>query len=87
MSILVIAEHDKSSLLPATLNTVTAAGQVGGDVHVLVAGQDCGAIAEAASKIALPPLASSHRRLTLDACRSETTPSVVSAKELEEVSG
>ncbi|MCY3769228.1 MAG: FAD-binding protein [Gammaproteobacteria bacterium] len=52
MSTLVIAEHDKSDLLPATLNTVTAAVQVGGDVHVLVAGQDCSAIADAASKIA-----------------------------------
>ena len=52
MSILVIAEHDKSALLPATLNTVTAASQVGGDVDVLVAGQDCAAVAEAASKIA-----------------------------------
>jgi electron transfer flavoprotein alpha subunit len=52
MSILVIAEHDKSVLLPATLNTVTAAGQVGGDVDVLVVGEDCGAIAEAAAKIA-----------------------------------
>ncbi len=51
MSILVIAEHDQSDLLPATFNTVTAAAQVGGEVHVLVAGQDCGAIAEAASKI------------------------------------
>lgn len=52
MSILVIAEHDKSALLPATLNTVTAASQIGGDVDLLIAGQDCGAIAEAAAKIA-----------------------------------
>lgn len=52
MSILVIAEHDQSELAPATLNTVTAAGQVGGDVHVLVAGQDCAGVAEAAAKIA-----------------------------------
>ena len=52
MSILVIAEHDKSELAPATLNTVTAAGQVGGDVHVLVAGQDCAGVADAAAKIA-----------------------------------
>ena len=51
MSILVIAEHDKSVLAPATLNTVTAASQVGGDVDVLVAGQDCAAVAEAAAKI------------------------------------
>jgi electron transfer flavoprotein alpha subunit len=52
MSILVIAEHEKSVLLPATLNTVTAASQIGGDVHVLVVGQDCGVIAESAAKIA-----------------------------------
>jgi electron transfer flavoprotein alpha subunit len=52
MSILVIAEHDKSVLLPATLNTVTAATQVGGDVDLLVAGQDCGAVVDAAAKIA-----------------------------------
>ena len=39
MSILVIAEHDNSSIKPATLNAVTAATQIGGDVHVLVAGQ------------------------------------------------
>ena len=51
MSVLVIAEHDKGDLLPATLNTVTAASQVGSDVHILVAGQDISGIAEAASKI------------------------------------
>ncbi len=52
MNILVIAEHDNADLAPATLNTVTAAGQVGGDVHVLVAGQDCAGVADAAAKIA-----------------------------------
>ncbi len=55
MSILVIAEHDKSVLALATLNTVTAATKiataVGGDVHVLVVGQDCTGVAEAAAKI------------------------------------
>ncbi len=51
MSILVVAEHYNSELSPATLNTVTAASQIGGDVHVLVAGQDCSAIGEAAAKI------------------------------------
>ncbi|NKB62177.1 MAG: electron transfer flavoprotein subunit alpha/FixB family protein [Gammaproteobacteria bacterium] len=51
MSILVIAEHDNSQLFPATLNTVTAASQLGGDVHVLVAGQGCGDVASAAAKI------------------------------------
>lgn len=49
MPILVIAEHDNASLKDATLNTVTAATKMGGDIHVLVAGKDCaGAAAEAA---------------------------------------
>jgi electron transfer flavoprotein alpha subunit len=52
MSVLVIAEHDGKALAPATLATVTAAGQIGGDVAVLVAGKDCGAAAEAAAKVA-----------------------------------
>ena len=39
MSVLVIAEHDHGSLKGATLNTVSAALQCGGDVHVLIAGQ------------------------------------------------
>jgi electron transfer flavoprotein alpha subunit len=52
MSLLVIAEHDNATLKGATLNTVTAASQIGGDIHVLVAGQDCNAAAEAAAKIA-----------------------------------
>jgi electron transfer flavoprotein alpha subunit len=52
MTSLVIAEHDNASIKPATLNTVTAAAQCGGDVHVLVAGLNAAAAAEAASKIA-----------------------------------
>ena len=52
MTSLVIAEHDNASIRPATLNTVTAASQCGGDVHVLVAGHNAQAAAEAASKIA-----------------------------------
>ncbi|MDY6827911.1 MAG: FAD-binding protein [Pseudomonadota bacterium] len=51
MSVLVIADHDNSELQSATLNTVTAATQIGGDVSVLVAGSDCGGVAEAAAKI------------------------------------
>jgi len=50
MSILVLAEHHNSELKPATLHVVTAAAQLG-DVHVLVAGSDCGAPADAAAKI------------------------------------
>ncbi|MDD2845183.1 MAG: electron transfer flavoprotein subunit alpha/FixB family protein [Rhodoferax sp.] len=52
MTTLVIAEHDNASLKPATLNTVTAASQCGGDVHVLVAGHNAGAAAAAAAQIA-----------------------------------
>jgi electron transfer flavoprotein alpha subunit len=52
MAILVIAEHNNAALAPATLNTVAAAAQIGGDVHVLVAGQGCAAVAEAAAKVA-----------------------------------
>ena len=51
MSILVIAEHDNASINGATLNTVTAAKAIGGDIAVLVAGEGCGAAAEAAAKI------------------------------------
>ena len=52
MTALVIAEHDNVSIRPATLNTVTAASQCGGDVHVLVAGHGAQAAAQAASQIA-----------------------------------
>ena len=52
MTSLVIAEHDNVSIKPATLNTVTAALQCGGDVHVLVAGSNAGAAAAAAAQIA-----------------------------------
>ena len=52
MSSLVIAEHDNASIKGATLNTVTAAVACGGDVHVLVAGHNASAAAQAASQIA-----------------------------------
>ena len=52
MTALVIAEHDNLVVKPSTLNTVTAALQCGGDVHVLVAGADAGAAAAAAAHIA-----------------------------------
>ncbi|WP_254441143.1 electron transfer flavoprotein subunit alpha/FixB family protein, partial [Pandoraea cepalis] len=51
-SILVIAEHDNQSIKAATLNTVAAALQCGDDVHVLVAGNDAKAAADAAAQIA-----------------------------------
>ena len=52
MSCLVIAEHDNASVRGATLNTVTAALQCGGEVHVLIAGSNAGGAAKAASQIA-----------------------------------
>jgi|TARA_R110000868_G_scaffold94196_1_gene260095 electron transfer flavoprotein alpha subunit len=51
MSILVIAEHDNATLKGATLNTVTAAIQIGADIDLLVAGENCAAAAEQAAKI------------------------------------
>ena len=51
MSILVIAEHDNAVLKAATLNTITAASQLGSDIAILVAGQGCGAVAEAAAQV------------------------------------
>lgn len=52
MAALVIAEHDNASIRGATLNTVTAAAACGGDVHVLVAGENAAAAAQAAAQIA-----------------------------------
>jgi len=52
MASLVIAEHDNASIKAATLNTVTAAVACGAEVHILVAGHNAGAAAQAASHIA-----------------------------------
>ncbi len=52
MACLVIAEHNHHSVKGATLNTVTAAAQCGGEVHVLIAGANAGAAAAAAAQIA-----------------------------------
>lgn len=52
MSILVIAEHDNAELKPAARVAVAAAEKIGGDIEVLVAGANCAAVAEAASKVA-----------------------------------
>jgi electron transfer flavoprotein alpha subunit len=52
MASLVIAEHDNKVLKDTTAKTVTAAAQVSAPVHVLVAGSDCGGVAEAAAKLA-----------------------------------
>jgi electron transfer flavoprotein alpha subunit len=52
MTTLIVAEHDGSTLQPAVLHTVSAAQQIGGDIHVLVAGANAGAAAKAAASIA-----------------------------------
>ena len=52
MASLVIAEHDNASLKDATHKTVTAAAAISSPVHILVAGENCAAVADAAAKIA-----------------------------------
>ena len=51
MTTLLIAEHDNATLKDATAKALTAAKQLGGDVHVLVAGKGCKAVADAAAKL------------------------------------
>ena len=51
MNTLVIAEHDNASLKAATLNAVAAAGALGGDVDILVAGAGCDGVAGAAAQV------------------------------------
>ena len=51
MTVLILAKHDNNALNDATAKTVTAAKAMGGDIHLLVAGQDCGAVAEAGAKL------------------------------------
>jgi len=52
MTTLIIAEHDNAVLKAATLNTIAAATRIGGDIHVLVAGSNCAAVAHAAAAVA-----------------------------------
>ena len=51
MKTLVIAEHDNATLKTATLNAVAAAGALGGDVDILVAGAGCAGAADAAAQV------------------------------------
>jgi len=51
MTVLLVAEHTNAELNPATAKALSAAKHLGGDIHVLVAGHNCGAAAEAASKL------------------------------------
>ena len=51
MATLILGEHDNSELKAATLNAVSAAAAIGGDIDILIAGSDCGGVGEAAAKI------------------------------------
>jgi electron transfer flavoprotein alpha subunit len=51
MAILILADHDNASLQSATFNAITAAQQIGGDIHILVVGADAGGAAQAAAQI------------------------------------
>ena len=53
MSILLIAEHNNKELRPFTLNAITAASQIDGDVHALLIGNNCSDVAKALSEIHL----------------------------------
>ncbi len=64
MNILVVAEHNNSELATSSLNTLAAAAQLGGEVHVLIAGHSCAAVAEEAARCA--PVA--RVRLADDRC-------------------
>ncbi|MCB1401826.1 MAG: electron transfer flavoprotein subunit alpha/FixB family protein, partial [Rhodobacteraceae bacterium] len=51
MAVLILAKHDNAALNDATAKTVTAAKAMGGDIHLLVAGKDCAAVAAAGAAI------------------------------------
>ncbi len=51
MAILLLADHDNSALSDQTAKALTAAGEIGGDVHVLVAGKGCKSVADEAAKL------------------------------------
>ena len=52
MSILILADHDNATLKSVTRSVIAAAKTIGGDIHVLVAGANCAAAADAAAKCA-----------------------------------
>ena len=52
MANLILADHDNAELKASTLSTVTAAAEIGGDIHILVAGENCAAVADTAAQVA-----------------------------------
>ena len=51
MSVLLIAEHNNKEVRPFTLNAISAASQIDGDVHVLLIGNNCGDVAKSLSEM------------------------------------
>ena len=51
MTILLLAEHDNDALSDQTHKAMTAASEIGGDVHILVAGKGCAKVGAAAAKL------------------------------------
>ena len=79
MAVLVVADHDNSAIVPIVLNTVTAAGFLSDDVHILVAGEGGAAAAEAAkivgvSKVVAADNAAYSHQLA-ESCLLYTSPS------------
>ena len=70
MSVLLIAEHNNQDLKPFTLNAVTAASQMGEDLHALIIGQNCG---DATKKLSELPLV--KKVIQVEACLLYTSPS------------
>jgi len=85
MTALVIAEHNNASIKGATLNTVTAAAQCGGEVHVLVAGHNASGAAQAAAQIALAG-AYSHILFPATASGKNVAPRVAALLDVAQIS-
>ena len=79
MSILVLADHDKGQLASATLNTVTAAIEIGGDIHILVVGDNSGDVAKAAASISGVSKVIVANGDGLDHCLAENVAPVIEA--------
>ncbi len=77
MSVLVLADHDSGQLAGATLNTVTAASQISGDIHVLVAGDTCGDIANETANVAGVAKVLVASSASLDHCIAENVAPII----------
>src|SRR6185437_13319758 len=83
---LVVAEHDNAGIRPATLNTVTAAAAIGGEVHVLVAGAGCAGAAKAAAAIGGVAPGYSHILFAATASGKNIAPRVAAKLDVGQIS-